>query len=116
MSKPKSAGFAVPGGESEQAAVSFTPPGASEQAAMTFTPPVSQESQSPIMAIIERNRARLAGIEGVHGISEGRSRIGDPVVRIDVDNESVRQRLPKEIDGYPVEVILVPGGFDVLPA
>jgi len=37
-------------------------------------------------------------------------------VRIDVEDDSVRARLPEEIEGYPVQVVVVPGGFEILPA
>ncbi|MGH3905913.1 MAG: hypothetical protein ACRDTE_17295 [Pseudonocardiaceae bacterium] len=96
-------GFEEPGGPPEQAAVSFTPP-----------PP--REPQSGITRVVEQNKARLFEIEGVHGVSEGRSPIGDAAVRIDIDYESVRDRLPQEIEGYPVETVVVPGGFGILPA
>ncbi len=96
-------GFAEPGGVPEQAAVSFIPP-------------PQQKPHSPITDVVERNRARLHKIEGVHGVSEGRTPIGDDAVRVDVENDAVRDRLPQEIEGYPVEVVVVPGGFGILPA
>jgi hypothetical protein len=91
------------------------PGGAPEEAAISFTPPIPQ-GQSAVTGVVERNRAELAKIPGVHGVSEGRTPIGDPAVRIDVEDYSVRARLPKEIEGYPVEVVVVPGGFEILPA
>jgi hypothetical protein len=95
--------FAEPGGDPEQAAVSFTP-----------APP--QGPQSPITGVVERHRARLSAIEGVHGVAEGRTATGDDAIRIDVEDESVRERLPDEIEGYRVEIVVVPGGFGILPA
>lgn len=92
------------------------PGGPPEQTAVSFTPPPSQEPQSEITRVVERNKARLFEIEGVYGVSEGRSPIGDDAVRIDIDNESVRDCLPREIEGYPVETVIVPGGFGILPA
>jgi hypothetical protein len=94
----------------------FTAPsGAQEEAAISFTPP-NRQGQSAVAGVVERNRAELAKIPGVHGVSEGRTPIGDPAVRIDVEDDSVRARLPKEIEGYPVEAVVVPGGFEILPA
>ena len=94
----------------------FAEPGAApEEAAISFTPP-NPQGQSAITGVVERNRAELAKIPGVHGVSEARTLIGDPAVRIDVEDDSVRARLPKEIEGYPVEVVVVPGGFEILPA
>ena len=92
------------------------PSGLPEQAAASFTPPPPQGPQSAITRVVERNKARLFEIEGVHGVSVGRSPIGDDAIRIDIDNESVRDRLPQEIEGYPVETVVVPGGFGILPA
>lgn len=82
---------------------------------MPFTPPTAQ-GQSSVSAVIERIRTELAKIPGVHGVSESRTPIGDPAVRIDVEDDSVRARLPKEIDGYPIEIVVVPGGFEAYPA
>lgn len=92
------------------------PGGAPEQAAVSFTPPVPQGPRSAITGVVERHRAEVSRIEGVYGMSEGRTPIGDDAIRIDVDNDSVRDRLPKEIEGFPVEVVVVPGGFEILPA
>ena len=95
----------------------FAGPGdASEEAAVSFTPPDLREPQSAIAGVVERTGSELSKIKGVHGVSEGRTLIGDAAVRIDVEDESVRERLPKEIEGYPVEVVVVPGGFEILPA
>jgi hypothetical protein len=94
--------FAEPGGAPEEAAISFTQP--------------NPQGQSAVTGVVERNRAELAKIPGVYGVSEGRTPIGDPAVRIDVEDDSVWARLPKEIEGYPVEVVVVPGGFEILPA
>ncbi len=102
--------------DSVQAQDFAEPGGAPEQAAVSFTPPPPQRPQSSIAGVVERNRARLFKIEGVHGVSEGQTPIGDDAVRIDVENDLVRDRLPKEIEGYPVQVVVVPGGFGILPA
>jgi hypothetical protein len=92
------------------------PGGAPEEAAISFITPPSPQGQSAVTGVVERNRAELTKIPGVHGVSEGRTPIGDPALRIDVEDDSVRARLPKEIEGYPVEVVVVPGGFEILPA
>ena len=94
--------FVEPGGEPEEAEVSLTPP-------------VSQPA-SPITAVVERHRAELTRVKGVYGVSEGRTAIGDDAIRVDVESESVGEQLPSELEGYPVEVVVVPGGFEALPA
>jgi hypothetical protein len=95
-------GFGEPGDAQEEAAVSFAAPPA--------------QGSSVIADVVERSTERLSRIEGVHGIAVGRTAIGDDSVRIDVEDDSVRERLPDEIEGYPVEVVVVPGGFGTLPA
>lgn len=95
----------------------FEAPGdAPEQAAVSYTGPGPQGPQSAVTATVERHRAELTKIAGVYGVAESRTAIGDPAIRIDIDNDSVRDRLPKEIEGLPVEVVVVPGGFEILPA
>lgn len=89
---------------------------AQEEAAMSFTPPLQQRPTSPVSGAVERSREWLVQIEGVHGVSEGRTAIGDDAVRVDVEDDAVRDRLPKEIEGFQVEVVVVPGGFGILPA
>lgn len=94
----------------------FTEPGhAGEQAAMPWAPD-RPWSATPLDSAIERHRDQLLAIDGVHGISHGRTAIGDDAIRIDVEREAIRQQLPTEIEGYPVEVVVIPGGFDILPA
>lgn len=102
MDSGPSQGFAEPGG-------------APEQAAVPFIPPPQHKPNSPVTGVVERNRARLHQLEGVHGVSEGRTPIGDDAVRVDVENDTVRDRLPQEIEGYPLEVVVVPGGFGIIP-
>jgi hypothetical protein len=106
-------GFAEPSGPPEQASVPFTPP---ESAAASSAPPRPQGPPSPLTTVVERSKAQLLQIEGVHGVAEGRTPIGDDAVRVDIDDDSIRPRLPNEIEGYPVEVVVVPGGFGILPA
>lgn len=91
------------------------PRAAAEEARVSFTPP-TPGSRSRITEVIERNRVELTEIEGVHGVAEGRTPTGDDAVRVDVDDDAVRERLPETIEGYPVEVVVVPGGFGTLPA
>jgi len=95
-------GFEEPGGAIEEAAVP-----------MSGAP---QSPRSPVTGVVERNRERLLAIEGVIGVAEGRTAIGDDAVRIDVLDASVGERTPREVEGYQVEVVVVTGGYDILPA
>lgn len=90
------------------------PGGTSEEAAVFFAPPISQ-LRPAVVGVIERNGAALAKVPGVCGVSESRTPTGEPVVRIDVEDEMVRARLPEQIEGYQVEVVVVPGGFGIQP-
>ena len=95
----------------------FESPGdASERAEMSFSPSGSESASSEIGGVIDRHSGELLKIKGVYGVGAGRTPIGDDAVRVDIDNESIRGQLPQEIEGYPVEVVVVPGGFDILPA
>jgi hypothetical protein len=92
-------GFEAPYGDDEQAAVPFTPgPGPARPA---------------IDQVLERNTPALRAIEGVAGVGHGRTPTGDDAIVIHVRDASVRDRLPRDVEGYPVEVIVVPGGFDI---
>jgi hypothetical protein len=51
---------------------------------------------------------RLAGIDGVLGFG-----VGDGTVRVYVQRSDVGQRLPEEVDGIPIEVV-VTGTIDAL--
>ncbi len=102
--------------ESEQNPKFVEPGSASEEAGVSFKPSPPQRPQSRIAGVVERSKAELSKIEGVHGVSEGRTPTGDDAVRVDIEDDSVRERLPTEIDGYAVEVVVVPGGFGILPA
>jgi hypothetical protein len=86
----------------------------SEEGAMPFYNPEAQTARSPLEDALERSQARLRTIEGVVGVAVGRTEIGDDALLIYVIDSSIRERVPSEIDGYPVEVVVVPGGFDAL--
>jgi hypothetical protein len=89
--------FREPQGSGEQAAVSRPAP-----------PPVPT---TPIDDAIDRNRPRLLEIDGVIGVAHGRTSLGADAVLVHVVDESVRADVPAEIEDFPVEVIVVEGGF-----
>lgn len=92
-------GFEAPHGGEEQAAVPFASgPGA---------------APSPIDAVLERNTPWLREIAGVVGIGAGRTATGDDAIVIHVRDASVQDRLPETVEGYPVVVEVVPGGFEI---
>jgi hypothetical protein len=77
---------------------------------------MTEEASSSFTTVVERSKAQLLQIKGVHGVAEGRTPIGDDAIRVYIDNDSIRSQLPNEIEGYPIEADVVPGGFDILPA
>jgi hypothetical protein len=83
-----------------------------EVAAMPFEPPPPAPG-SPIDEIIARHRERLLRITGVEGIGHGRTADGADAVRLYLRDESVREQVPRELDGYPV-VNIVTGPFEAL--
>lgn len=82
-----------------------------EQAAVAWTP-TPERPATPIDEMLERNRPRLLTIEGVIGVGHGRTASGDDAVLIYVTDNSVRDRTPGTVEGYAVDVVVVPGGFD----
>lgn len=92
-------GFEAPGGEDEQAAVPFTPD--------------PEPARSPIDAVLERNTPMLRRIDGVVGCGRGQTPVGDDAVRVDVRDASVQDRLPADLEGFPV-VVVVTGPMDAL--
>jgi hypothetical protein len=53
----------------------------------------------------------LLEIDGVIGVAHGRTSLGADAVLVHVVDESVRADVPAEIEDFPVEVIIVEGGF-----
>jgi hypothetical protein len=99
MQSRQGAGFEAPSGDEEQAAVPFAPgPGA---------------APSLIDAVLERNAPRLREIDGVTGFGTGRTQAGDAAIIVHVRDASVRDQLPEIVEGYPVVVEVVPGGFGI---
>jgi hypothetical protein len=95
-------GFLEPGADGGEAAVS------------AFTP--NPQPTSPIDGVLERNGPRLLAIDGVIGIGHTRTAIGADAVLVHVLYDSVRERVPEEMEGYPVEVVVIKGGFDAQTA
>ena len=68
-------------------------------------------SEATVEAVRSRNESRLMAIEGVVGIGVGQTAAGDDAIVVYLRDESVRQRVPATIEGYPLEIV-VSGGFD----
>jgi hypothetical protein len=96
---PLSSGFEEPSEMSEDAALPAT------------TPPPSSSGANPIDDILERSRPELLALPGVVGTGHGRTQDGADAIIIWVTDPGAAEHVPTEIEGYPVIVNTVPGGF-----
>jgi hypothetical protein len=94
-----SQGFGEPAEMGEDAALPATPP------------PPGPGGPDRIDEVLERSRPELLAIPGVVGIGHGRTQDGDDAIIVWVTDSGAADRLPAEIEGYPVIVNTVPGGF-----
>jgi hypothetical protein len=70
-------------------------------------------SEDQIREVKRRHSAELLGMPGVCGVGVAKGKSGDLVlaVHISADDPSVEARVPKEIEGVPVETV-VSGPFE----
>lgn len=95
------ADFEAPARRDEEAALQVGAP-----------PPPPVHDPHPLDRVLERHRASLAALDGVAGAGHGVTTAGDDAVAIWVSRADVAEQLPSTLDGYPVVVHVVPGGFD----
>jgi hypothetical protein len=100
MSKevPKKEPFVAPGGRHsvyEEAAMPYTSENAGGYA-----------GSSQVEMVRERNERVLMAIDGVVGIVVGRTPIGDDAIILYLRDASVKQRVPPQVEGYPIETIV----------
>jgi len=79
-----------------------------EDAAMPYNPEESTtaDASSAVERVKQNHEQELMAIEGVEGVGVGRSNIGDDAVIVYLRDEAARQRIPRSLDGYPVEPII----------
>lgn len=67
---------------------------------------VDSAALPPIADVLGRHVADLMAIEGVVGTYEGRTEDGQPCIKVMViqDTETLRSKLPRDLEGYPVVV------------
>lgn len=63
--------------------------------------------------VLSRHESRLMVIEGVNGCAVGSDEIGEKVILVFGEDDRVRSRVPKSLDGVEVRVE-VTGPFDAL--
>jgi hypothetical protein len=90
----------------------FQAPQGTEDAALAPYSPGSEESISELEELILAHVPQLVAIQGVVGVAARRSEEGRPRVVVFADRPLDPLSLPPEIGGYPVELEVVPGGFE----
>lgn len=83
-----------------------------EQAAMAYPGPPSSAAD----AVIDRARAALRDLPGFVGVGRTRTAIGDEAIAVYMLSTSAADQIPDHLEGLPVQLVVVPGGFDTLPA
>ncbi|TFD75939.1 hypothetical protein [Cryobacterium fucosi] len=74
-------------------------------------PPNLNVNAHPVDEIIDLNKERLLALGGVDGVGHGLTPAGDDAIIVWVSDAAAADRVPTEIDGVPVIVEQVPGGF-----
>jgi hypothetical protein len=83
-----------------------------EEAAMPHTPsPADAEPVSAIEAVCRRHEKQLAAIDCVTGVAIGRTAIGEPAIVVYLREAAANERIPSELEGFPVQTI-VTGAID----
>lgn len=63
------------------------------------------EERPPIEQVLARRTAELMRIDGVEGV--GQALCADqPCIRVYIRTETVRERLPRELEGYTVSAVV----------
>ena len=78
--------------------------GAPEEAAVSYSPGGS--STSALEKVAAQHAGSLMGIAGVEGVAAGTDAAGLPAVIVYVRDASVTAKLPKQVDGHPVSVVV----------
>ena len=73
-----------------------------ETAETPYTTTPSGQPVTAIAGVLDRNRDRLLGIDGVEGVGIGRDSAGHDILVVYVRDSATIQRLPVQIEGYPV--------------
>jgi hypothetical protein len=74
-----------------------------EDAAMPYSPESPSETSSAVEQVRQSHEHELMAIDGVEGVGVGRDSIGNDAIIVYLRTDDVRDRVPRSIDGYPVE-------------
>ena len=86
-----------------------------EDAAMPYLPDehTATTASSEIERVQQAHEHELMSIDGVEGVGIGKTQIGGDAILIYLRDAGARNRIPRSIDGYPVET-LITGVIDAL--
>lgn len=85
-----------------------------EEAAMAYNPDEpsgNADASSSIVRVKVAHENDIMAIEGVLGVGIGSNLIGDPAIVVYARDEGVSARVPRDIEGVPVEVHVI-GSID----
>jgi hypothetical protein len=73
---------------------------------MPYVDTADDAPESEIEAVRRRHEQEIVSIDGVMGIAVGRTATGEDALVLYLRDPSVRDRVPTEIEGHPVETIV----------
>lgn len=73
--------------------------------------PPSPTPDTRVAEVIRRHQERLLAIDGVEGLDHAHAADGTDAIRVHLRDESVKPRVPQELEGLPV-VTTVTGEFN----
>lgn len=77
-----------------------------EDAAMPYSPDDVDVASSGVQQVKQRHERELMAIDGVEGVGIGRDSIGNDAIIVYLRTQDVTSRVPRSLDGYPVETIV----------
>ena len=84
-----------------------TDPGAEDDEPFEVEYRPEAEAGDGVLAAKNSHESELLAISGVQGVGVGKTPIGDDAITVYVKEQAVVERLPKALDGYPVEATVV---------
>jgi hypothetical protein len=84
-------------------------PHAEENAELEFNPEAAAEG--PGASALTRFEAKYLGQDGIEGVGEGQTDLGDPAITVYIRDSGVARKLPKQFEGWPVQSEIV-GAID----
>jgi hypothetical protein len=73
----------------------------------SLTPPATDmPADTAVSSVLRKHEVQLLAIEGVVGVGIQRNAIGDDVIVVYVRDQSIRSRVPGNLEGVPVETVV----------